>query len=120
MQDLREVPADELEKIINFNQRHKMGSEPIDYLRQFLEVSRQFGYATGDGTWGELEKELTISFRNLVKYRRALDFIVECVYGDDDEETFDKVLELGEEHWAMKRESKKRIADFLQRLERAA
>lgn len=100
--NLSAVPSSELERTINFNLRHKTGKRPYDYLDQFLEVSRQYGYATQDGTWGELEKELEIAFRNIERYRRFFQKAVDDylqLHGGDEDDVVDQLLALGELHW---------------------
>lgn len=70
--NLSEVPIDKIEETINFELRHKPNKRAYDYLIQFLEVSRQYAYATQDDSWGELEKHLTIIFRNYEQGRREI------------------------------------------------
>ena len=59
-----------LEGMCGSDIRHKSGAQPHDFLRAFLLVARNFGFATRDGTWGELEKVLQIAFRNQVRLMR--------------------------------------------------
>lgn len=61
-----------LEEYLNGDVRHRKGSQPVDYLRHFLKITRPFAYATRDDSWGELEKNLTIVMRRLVVAERDL------------------------------------------------
>lgn len=45
-----------LKRISDRGLRHKTGKTPDDYLKAFLEVGREFAYATRDDSWGEFEK----------------------------------------------------------------
>jgi len=47
--------------------RHKSGATDKDYLKAFLSLSRCFGYATRDNSWGEFEKEFHIIVNRLIK-----------------------------------------------------
>lgn len=81
MTDIRDlplfrVPSEDLERAIDFNVRHQSGAKPYDYLKNFLRVARQYGYATQDDSWGELEKELEIAFRDLERLRRFENLIM--------------------------------------------
>ena len=104
-----------LEDVIDFNVRDRGGAAPQDYLKNFLRVSREFGYATEDGSWGELEKELTVAFRNLVEYERALAFMADAVAGDGAVEAAREWLLLqGEMHHQEKKNDqsrKRRLSD---------
>lgn len=64
------IDDDHLEGMCGSSIRDKRGAQPTDYLRAFLLVARNFGYATRDESWGELEKILQIAFRNQVRLMR--------------------------------------------------
>lgn len=57
-------------EVVDVGIRHKSGAKPTDYLKAWLNTSRQFGYATNDGSWGEFEKEFSIMVRNYVELIR--------------------------------------------------
>lgn len=59
----------EIEDYFRGDIRHKPGAKPIDYLNHWLKVFRPFAYATRDGSWGELEKILTIIGREYVSMK---------------------------------------------------
>lgn len=60
----------QIEDIVDIGLRHKSGSKPTDYLNHWLSIARQFGFATHDDSWGELEKEFAIIIRRLVVAER--------------------------------------------------
>ena len=99
--DIWNIPAADLEQTLDFNMRHKPGATTFDFLKNTLPVLRQIGYATPDDSWGEVEKELTIGIRNLVRAYRALDY-VEATTG----QSHDALLDLGESYWLAEREMK--------------
>lgn len=47
--------------------RHRVDTRPSDYLEHWLSLTRCFGYATQDGSWGELEKELAIILESYIR-----------------------------------------------------
>lgn len=56
-----------LEKACDAGLRHQTPrAQPTDYLKAWLKISRDFGYATRDDSWGEFEKEFAIIIRRLV------------------------------------------------------
>ena len=100
---LRDLPANDIETATGFDCRHEVGSRPEDYLNQFLIVARQYGYATRDDSWGELEKELKIAFRTLERQRRFIDSLIYQAIEDGDardyDEIYDEVIDKGETFW---------------------
>ena len=60
------------ESLVDAGLRHKRGSRPVDFLNQWLNVGRCFGYATKDDSWGEFEKIFSIIVRRLVVAERNL------------------------------------------------
>lgn len=68
-QYLKALKRSELEEFINPGIRHHPEVEGSDYLENWLRVARLFAYATPDGTWGELEKELGIILTNYVWHK---------------------------------------------------
>lgn len=70
---LETVNREDLERYLDVGIRHKRGAQPVDYLAHWLWISRQFGYATHDDSWGELEKELAILVRRLIVAERKLE-----------------------------------------------
>lgn len=100
---LKDVPGDKLEESCKFNNRDKVIEDFNEYLKSFLLVARQYGYATRDDSWGELEKELAIGFRRLERYRR---FMLSQIKKELDagnkkpiDEIEDDLLNQGEEFW---------------------
>lgn len=70
---LEAIPRKDIEKYVDLGLRHRSPNvEPYEYLRHWLWVSRQFGYATHDDSWGEFEKEFAIMTRRLVVAERKL------------------------------------------------
>ena len=63
---LKSLKKGELEEFINPGMRHHPEVEASDYLANWLRITRLFAYATPDGTWGELEKELGIILTSYV------------------------------------------------------
>lgn len=53
------------------NELRHTGAKPIAYLRGWLSIFRQFGYATRDESWGELEKLISIVMRNYGELARG-------------------------------------------------
>ena len=110
---LKNVPGDELQDAINFNLRHSNGKDAHDYLMNFLVVARQYGFATQDDSWGELEKELAIVFRNLEQSRRFIDSSIHAIIlaGDEREydEIYDDLMERGESFWRDIQDMKKKL-----------
>lgn len=68
----RFIDDDHLEGMTCTSIRNKRGAKPYDYLVAFLMVARNFGFATRDTSWGELEKILGIVFRNQVRLIRLV------------------------------------------------
>lgn len=103
MKKLKDLPRKEIENACGFELRHKSGVEPKDYLAKFLAVARQYGYATRDDSWGELEKELQIVFRRLETYKRFLHMEVHAQILSGNtmpvDEIRESLLEDGEEFW---------------------
>lgn len=62
--------------------RHKSGATPTDFLKSFLRVSRELGYATRDDSWNEFEKEFTIIVMRAVMAEARLR-IVDPTYFDE-------------------------------------
>jgi hypothetical protein len=62
-----------LSRISDRGLRHKTGVTPADYLKVFLEVGREFAYATQDDSWGEFEKLFHIMALSLYDARQALE-----------------------------------------------
>lgn len=62
----------DIERVVDIGLRHKSGAKPFDYLKHWLSISRHFGYATQDETWGEFEKEFAIIIKRLVVAERTL------------------------------------------------
>ena len=74
---MRDLPLEtigrhELGRYLDAGILHRSGAQPHDYLVHWLWIARQFGYATRDDSWGELEKELAIAFRRLIVAERKL------------------------------------------------
>lgn len=63
----------ELEDYVDKGLRHRSGVKPVDYLRHWLGITRQFAYATHDDSWGELEKEMAIIIKRLIVAERDLE-----------------------------------------------
>ncbi len=63
----------EIENWADIGLRHKSGVRPEDRLRRFLNIARNFGYATRDDSWGEFEKEFCIIIKRLVVAERDLE-----------------------------------------------
>lgn len=63
----------EIERVVDIGLRHRRGMKPFDYLKHWLSVARQFGYATQDDSWGEFEKCFAIMVRRLVVAERDLE-----------------------------------------------
>lgn len=62
-----------LEKACDTGLRHQTPrAKPEDYLKAWLKISRDFGYATHDDSWGEFEKEFAIIIRRLVRAEAKL------------------------------------------------
>jgi len=61
-----------LERISDRGHRHKVGVKPEDYLKTFLEVGREFAFATPDDSWGEFEKLFHIMAMSLYDARREI------------------------------------------------
>lgn len=100
---LKDTPSGKIENACNFELRHKSGVEPKDYLKNFLRVARQYGYATRDDSWGELEKELQIAFRRLETYKRFLNSQIDLRKTEGDNRPIDEIrddlLAQGETFW---------------------
>jgi len=62
------LKAEYIKKLSDKGIRHKCNVKTDDYLNAFLDISREFAFATHDGTWGELEKNISIMANMLVKY----------------------------------------------------
>lgn len=88
---LKDVRASDLEKTCDFYVRDKPGENPAAYLKNFLRIARQYGYATQDDSWGELEKELSIVFRRLETYKRYLHSQMFKAVMDGDERPIDEI-----------------------------
>ena len=106
MKKLSRVPMNEFERALRFNLRDYTPVQPPSaYLKQFLSVARQYGYATEDDSWGELEKELSIVFRRLEQYRRALKRIafIKAFNGANmnPDALFDELIKQGESFWCL-------------------
>lgn len=63
----------EIENWANADLRHKTGVQPYDYLKHWLSISRHFGFATHDDSYGEFEKEFCIIVRRMVVAERQLE-----------------------------------------------
>jgi hypothetical protein len=70
---LETISRENLGRYLDAGIRHKSGSQPHDYLEHWLWIMRQFGYATHDDSWGELEKELAIMVSRLIRAERKLE-----------------------------------------------
>lgn len=70
---LETIPSDQLFQYLDAGIRHKTGAQPHDYLEHWLWIMLQFGYATHDDSWGELEKELAVAIARLIRAERKLE-----------------------------------------------
>lgn len=70
---LQNATPGEIEQWADIGLRHKSGIEPSERLRRFLNIARNFGYATRDDSWGEFEKEFCIIIKRLVVAERDLE-----------------------------------------------
>lgn len=57
----------DLDNLLQTDIRHKSNATEKDYLNAFLTISRCFGYATNDDSWGEFEKEFHVIIMRLIK-----------------------------------------------------
>lgn len=67
---LKDIPDDRICDVIDQGIRHKAGATPDDYLKSFLRISRDLGYATQDDSWSEFEKEFAIIVMRMVQAER--------------------------------------------------
>lgn len=100
---LSDIPAKQLEGVTDSFVRDRPTNDPEAYLRSFLRLSRQYGYATQDDSWGELEKELAIVFRRLERYRRFMMSQIKKELDTGNKKPIDDIehdlLNQGEEFW---------------------
>lgn len=68
-----EVKRAYIEKLSDKGLRHRSPvPTPEEFKAAFLEVGREFAYATSDNSWGELEKLFHIMAMELFDYRHGL------------------------------------------------
>ncbi|MEN6621464.1 MAG: hypothetical protein ABFD50_07955 [Smithella sp.] len=65
-----DIKREWLSRISDRGLRHKNGVTPEDYLKGFLEVGREFAFATKDDSWGEFEKLFHIMALELYDLRK--------------------------------------------------
>jgi hypothetical protein len=72
MSEALDAKREWLARISDRGLRHKTGVTTDDYLKAFLEVGREFAFATPDDSWGEFEKLFHIMAMSLYDSKREV------------------------------------------------
>jgi hypothetical protein len=84
-EELFKLSPREIENLTDPGLRHKSGLTPSDYRKHILSITRHFGYATRDDSWGEIEKELSIMTARLIKAENKLKELGIDIHNDDND-----------------------------------
>jgi hypothetical protein len=85
---LTDHELDGVENLADAQLRNKNHFNEDDYMQHFLKISRMFGYATHDDSWGEFEKEFAIMV-NKCSYLGSLVSIL-----DEPDPDINKILDM--------------------------